>query len=74
MSIQNERQLENTRRKLRELEQQCAALKQQPTTDAHVRELTLRSLHSLIRQLKEEVARYQTRAIQPVPDAGARGD
>ncbi|MBC8874716.1 MAG: hypothetical protein H8E44_35210 [Planctomycetes bacterium] len=74
MSIQNKRQLETTRRKLTELEQQCAALKQQPATDAHVRELTLRSLHGLMKQLKEEIARYQTRAIQPISDAGARGD
>lgn len=74
MSIENERQLENTQRKLRELERQCATLKHQPTTDAHIRDLTLRSLHSLMKQLREEIARYQTRAIQPILGPDARGD
>ncbi len=44
MSIENRRQLENTRTKLQELEQLYAKTEQEPVADEHVRELTLRSL------------------------------
>lgn len=68
MSIHNARQLENTRRKLHELEQHRLALAQQSITDAerHGRELTLRSFGNLIKQLKEEIARYEAHATQDV--------
>jgi polysaccharide deacetylase 2 family uncharacterized protein YibQ len=58
MSIENDHELAVTRKKLRQLEERVATLKGQPTTDAHVRELTLRSLKSLVNQLREEIARY----------------
>jgi polysaccharide deacetylase 2 family uncharacterized protein YibQ len=58
MSIENDHELAVTRKKLRQLEERVAMLKGQPTTDAHVRELTLRSLKSLVNQLREEIARY----------------
>ena len=61
MSIRNQRQLENTRQKLRELEATCATIKGRPSDDARVRELTLRSLNNLVKQLKEEIARYEVR-------------
>jgi hypothetical protein len=61
MSIQNRRQLENTRAKLQELEQRYAALQQQTTDNEHIRELTLRSLKRLINQFKEEIARFEVR-------------
>jgi len=61
MSIENRRQWENTRTKLRELEQLCAK-KQQESADTHVRELTLRSLQKRINQFKEEIARFESRA------------
>jgi len=62
MTIENRRQLENTRMKLQELEQLCAKLGQEPTANAHVRELTLRSLKKRINQFKEEIARFEARA------------
>ena len=59
MSIANERELTNTRRKLRMLEDDCEALRRNPTDDKHVRELTLESLKRLINQFKEEIARFE---------------
>lgn len=59
MSIENRRQLENTRRKLQELEQLYTKKVHGPATSAHVRELTLRSLKKRINQLKEEIARFE---------------
>ena len=61
MSIENRRQWENTRVKLRELEQLYERKRQEPT-DQHVRGLTLRSLKKRINQFKEEIARYEARA------------
>jgi hypothetical protein len=63
MSIQNRRQLENTRKKLLMLEDRCQALEADPEsgTPAPARELTLRSLKKLINQLKEEIARFESR-------------
>ena len=62
MSIRNPRQLENTRRKLAELEEHYAAARARPVTNALVRQLTLRSLKSMINQLKEEIAVYRAHA------------
>jgi hypothetical protein len=58
MSIQNDHELTITRKKLRQLEERVETLKGQAATDAHVRELTLRSLKNLENQLREEIARY----------------
>jgi hypothetical protein len=62
MSIRNEKELASTREKLRLLEERVAALNCQTEGDAHVRELTLRSLKSMINQFIEEIVRYTTRA------------
>jgi hypothetical protein len=61
MSILNQRQLHNTQQKLRELEERCAAIKQKPAANPRGRELTVRSLNGLIKQLREEIARYELR-------------
>ena len=53
MSIENRRQLENSRTKLAELEQLFEEKRQERAADAHVRELTLRSLKKRINQFKE---------------------
>jgi hypothetical protein len=65
MSIQNRRQLENTQRKLLVLEERCQMLEAEAEggTPAPARELTLRSLKKLINQMKEEVARFESRAL-----------
>ena len=62
MTIENRRQLENTRAKLQDLEQLYVKTQQDPATSEHVRELTLRSLKKRINQFKEEVARFEARA------------
>lgn len=62
MTVENRRQLENTRVKLRELEQLYAATQQGPAASEHVRELTLRSLRKRINQFKEEITRFEARA------------
>jgi len=62
MSIRSEQELAVTRDKLRLLEERVAALNEQTGGDAHVRELTLRSLKSMANQLREEIARYMAGA------------
>ncbi|MGO9465136.1 MAG: hypothetical protein ACLQIB_48270 [Isosphaeraceae bacterium] len=62
MSIQSTRQLENTRTKLRMLEERLQELEAEPVANAQTRELTRRSLKKLVNQLKEEIARFECRA------------
>jgi hypothetical protein len=62
MSIENRRQLENTRRKLQGLEQLYTKKLHGLTESAHIRELTLRSLKKRINQFKEEITRFEARA------------
>jgi hypothetical protein len=62
MSIANQSQLQNTRNKLKLLEDQYANLKSQPSENAYTRELTLRSLQRWIKELKEEILRYECKA------------
>ena len=64
MTIENRRQLENTRVKLQELEQLCAKTQQAASADEHVRELTVRSLKNRINRFKEEIARFEARASE----------
>jgi flagellar biosynthesis chaperone FliJ len=65
MSIQNRRQLENTRKKLLMLEERYqtleAKVEPESKTPTPARELTLRSLKKLINQMKEEIARFESR-------------
>jgi len=62
MSIENQIQLENTRMKLRELEQIYSQIRQGPATSEHVKELTMRSLRKRINQFKEEIVRFEAGA------------
>ena len=62
MSIQSQRELEATREKLRSLEERYEANQREQGGDEHVRELSTRSLKRLINQLKEEIARFQSRS------------
>ncbi len=64
MSIENRRQLDNTRTKLQELEQLYMNTEQTCSSDKHVQELTLRSLKKRINQFKEEISRFEARASQ----------
>ncbi len=62
MSLQSQRELETTRKKLRFLEERYEANQREQGGDEHVRELTLRSLKRLINQLKEEIVRFESRS------------
>ena len=65
MSIQNHRQLENTRKKLKLLEDRLQELDSEPVSNALTRELTKRSLKKLVNQLKEEIVRFEAgRTVQ----------
>jgi len=70
MSLKNDIELENTRGKLRELEDRYEARRGQNAVNPHVHELTLQSLKRLINQLKEEIVRYE--AHQPARREAAR--
>lgn len=59
MTLANDIELENTRRKLRELELHFEARTRESADNGHVHELSLRSLKRLINQLKEEIALYE---------------
>jgi hypothetical protein len=61
MSIEDRRQLENTRAKLQMLEELYERKHQEPTANALVQELTVRSLKKRINQFKEEIARFECR-------------
>jgi hypothetical protein len=69
MSIDYRRQLENTRVKLHELEQQYQKAEKATAADTHVRELNLRSLKKRINQFKEEIARFEARISQATPES-----
>jgi hypothetical protein len=61
MELKDEREVEVTREKLRSLEARYQVVSQDPGDDGHVQELTLRSLKRMINQMKEEIARFESR-------------
>ena len=63
MSIENQRQLANTRAKLVLLHEACEKVKKQPGPNAYVDDLSLQSLQSQIKRLKEEIALYEIRSV-----------
>ena len=63
MDLKDEREVEVTREKLRRLESRYEKLRREPAADAYVRELTLRSFKRNINQMKEEIARFETRKV-----------
>ena len=65
MSIENQRQLENTREKLRLIEEHYERRRKEPTDDKDARDLTLGSLKKTISQFKEEIVRYECHAKTP---------
>jgi len=62
MSIQSRRQLENTKKKLQIIEARFQSLESSPDGNTKVRDLSRRSLKKLINQMKEEIARFESRA------------
>jgi hypothetical protein len=63
MSLQSQREVENTRRKLRLLEERYKLIADRPCENEHVREITLRSLKSIINQMNEEIAVFESHAV-----------
>ena len=61
MELEDEREFQATREKLGSLEARYQSVSQDPGDDAHIQELTLRSLKRMINQMKEEIARYESR-------------
>jgi len=61
MSIQSMRQLENTRAKLKLLEDRLRELDGEPVANVRTRELTKQALKKLINQLTEEIVRFEAR-------------
>ena len=59
MTLRSERELANTRRKLRLLEEGYQETRDDPDEDEHIRDVTMESLRRLINQFKEEIARYE---------------
>lgn len=64
-ALTNQTELENTRKKLRMLEEQYADAQARPSEDDNVRRLTLRSLKRLINQLTEEIVRFEAHTKSP---------
>ncbi len=59
MSLNSERELDNTRVKLARLELRYKALAEEHGGDEELREMSMESLQRTINQLKEEIARYR---------------
>lgn len=62
MSIESRRELDLTRAKLKLLEERLAALLQEPEENRRAQEWSVRSLKQTINQMKEEMARFESRA------------
>jgi predicted mannosyl-3-phosphoglycerate phosphatase (HAD superfamily) len=57
--LKNERELANTREKLRMLEEDYETVRLDTSEDAELRDLTMASLERLIKQLRVEIAEYE---------------
>jgi hypothetical protein len=62
MSIESRRELELTRAKLKLLEERLVAVAQEPDQNPRAQEWSFRSLKQTINQMKEEMARFESRA------------
>lgn len=61
MMLLNDQQLANTQEQLRHFERRYEQLKNQPGPLTRTRELSLRSLKRVIKQLSEDISRYNCR-------------
>ena len=62
MSIESRREFEVTRDKLKRLEERLAIVLKVPDQNDRAQEWTVRSLTQTINQMKEEMARFESRA------------
>ena len=58
-AIQSQQQLENTKDKLRQLEEHYRQRKEEQGDHSYARKLSLQSLKRTINHLREEIARFQ---------------
>lgn len=65
MELRSDRELANTREKLRKLEEARDDARADQHQDSGVRERSVTSLTRLINQLKEEIARYEAHCPAP---------
>ena len=66
MILQNNRQMLNTQQKLAEIEARYQRLQNEPFVDENtqrVNQSTLRSMSTVIKQLREEIAYFETRVL-----------
>ncbi len=70
--IRDVRELENTRQKLRILEQGYEEARKEPGDDEEVREAELQSLKQLINEFKEEIIRFECENGLPVTKVSDR--
>jgi hypothetical protein len=63
MSLHDQQQLDNARRKLRVLDEAYSEANRDTADDEYVRTLELESLKRLINQLREEIARYEAQHV-----------
>lgn len=64
MSLHSQHELDATREKLRLLEERYESNQREQGGDRRVREISMRSLERLMNQLKEEIARFESRGPQ----------
>ena len=62
MNLESAQEVENTRVKLRMLEEAYRANEEEPGEMTYARRLTMRSLKRLMNQLTEEIVRFESRA------------
>jgi hypothetical protein len=67
MSIESRRELEVTRAKLKLLAERLAAVKAGPAANRRSQDWSVRSLTQTINQLKEEIARFESRSRGAAP-------
>jgi hypothetical protein len=71
MRLNNQREYDVTREKLADLQQWYSEAECRPNENAKVKELTLRSLKRLIKQLQEEIIWYECHARVREPSGSA---
>ena len=63
MTLQSQREVENTRNKLRQLEERYESHARETGGDEELREAYMESLRRTINQFKEEIARYEAHQV-----------
>jgi hypothetical protein len=67
MDLKSDIEVENTRAKIKILQERYEASQQEPTENEYVKQLSLCSLKRMINQMTEEIVRYESRKNCPAP-------